>query len=270
MRMRTSLVASALFVAVTAVAAYVGPGGGLGAKPADAIGSVAKPFVLSTPLFTPKDGSNSTLVFASMEDSSVVLNLRRYNAVGGLLSSTNVTLGAKSSIIAFAGANSGAQMHIEIWSPTPFFTMEVTYTDPGSVVQKILYGNMLKPRTGTGFLAVEPFRLCDTRISGTSCPQGLVGPNQEIAVGVAGLGGVPNVGVSAVTVNLIAINGTAASLLKMWPDGTPRPTATAVTFQAGEKLSNMVTVKLGTNGKLRVANAAGNVHVVVELAGYFI
>src|SRR5688500_15636938 len=79
---------------------------------AGAVGSVDKPHVLSTPLFTPKSGTNSTLTFASMNDTSVVLNLRRYNAVGGLLSSTNVTLGAKSSIIAFAGANSGAQMHI--------------------------------------------------------------------------------------------------------------------------------------------------------------
>jgi hypothetical protein len=269
MRMRSSLLASGVFVVVAAVATYVGPGRGLDSRTAEAIGSVDKPYVLSTPLFTPKDASNSTLVFASMNDASVVVNLRRYNAVGGLLSSTNVTLGAKSSIIAFAGANSGAQMHIEIWSPTPFFTMELTFTDPGNAVQKIPYGNMLKPRTGTGFMAMAPFRLCDTRVAGTSCPQGKVSANEEIVVGVGGLGGVPSVGVSAVVVNLLAIRGTAESLLKLWPDGTPRPTAAALTFDANEKLANMVTVKLGTNGKLRVANAAGDVDVVVELAGYY-
>ena len=269
MRLKSSVAASALFVAVTAVATYLGPGRGA-STPSEAIGSASKPYVLSTPLFTPKDGSNSTLVFASMEDFSSTVNLRRYNAVGGLLSSTNVTLGAKSSIIAFAGANSGAQMHIEIWSPTPFFTMELTYTNPSSVVQTITYGNMLKPRTGTGLMALDPFRACDTRTSGPNCPQGSIGPNEEIAVQIAGIGGVPAVGVSAVVLNLQVVSATAAGNIKVWPDGTAKPAATALLFEAGSRLANMITVKLGTNGKIRVANAAGEAHVVLDLAGYYV
>ena len=269
MKIRSSVLASALLVAVASVVSYVGPGQGT-TRPSEAIGDATRPFVLATPFYHPKSGTNATLHFTNMEDTSISLNLRRYNAVGGLLSSTIVSVQKKSTIIAFAGANSGAQMHLEIWSPTPFFTMEMFFTDTASVTQRIPYSEMLKPRTGTGFLAVNPFRLCDTRITGTSCPKGGLGANKEIVVGVAGLGGVPAVGASAVTVNLIAVNGTAASLLKVWPDGTPRPTATAVTFPAGQKVSNMVTVKLGSNGKLRVANAAGTVHVVLELAGYFV
>ena len=197
--------------------------------------------------------------------------LRRYDAVGTLLTSQTITIGAHGSLQASPAAHSGAPLHVEIWSPSPYVTMRITYTDNASVTQVIPPGDMIKPRQpGAGFVALTPFRLCDTRDAGPSCPQGLVGPNDEIAVGVAGLGGVPAGGVSAVMVNLIAINGTAASLLKMWPDGTPRPTATAVTFPAGGKWSNMISVKLGTNGKLRVANAAGNVDVVVELAGYYL
>ena len=268
MNRKSSFTASALFVAVAAVATYLGPGNGA-SQPVEAIGSSAKPYVLSTPLFTPKDASNSTLVFASMEDSSAVVNLRRYNAVGGLLSSTNVTLGAHSSIIAFAGANSGAQMHIEIWSPTPFFTMELTYTDPGSAVQKIPYGDMMKPRTGTGFNALSPFRVCDTRQSGANCPQGKIGPGGEIAVQLAGVGGTPTVGVSAVTINLVAVAPSLAGYLTVWPDGTAKPTASAVNFAAGQTAANMVTVKLGVNGKVRIANATGQTHVVVDLAGYY-
>lgn len=269
MRFRTSIAASTLFVAVAAVATYLGPGGGASA-PVEAIGSLAKPYVLSTPLFTPKDGSNSTLVFASMEDSSVVVNLRRYNAVGGLLSSTNVTIGAKSSIIAFAGANSGAQMHIEIWSPTPFFTMELTFTTPASVVDKIPYGDMLKPRTGTGLMALDPFRACDTRASGPNCPQGSIGPGEEISVQVNGVGGIPSVGVSAVVVNLQLVGSTVSGNLKVWPDGSAKPAATALLYEVGDRLSNMITVKVGTNGRIRVANAAGESHVVLDLAGYYI
>lgn len=266
MKLSQSVVASAVLIVAATAASFVAPGG---SAPSEAIGSSTRPYVLATPFFQPKSGTNNTLHITNMDDVAISFNTRRYGADGTLLSSSITTVQKKATVITFAGANLGAQMHVEVWAATPFFTVELFFTDASNATHKIEYAQMMKPRTGTGFLAVDPFRLCDTRISGTSCPQGGVGPNQEIVVGVAGLGGVPTVGTSAVTVNLIAINGTAASLLKIWPDGTPRPTATAITFEAGEKLSNMVTVKLGTNGKLRVANAAGTVNVVVELAGYF-
>lgn len=266
MNRKTSAIASAVFVLLASFGLYLGQGT---SKPVEAIGSVDKPYVLSTPLFTPKDASNSTLVFASMNDASVVVNLRRYNAVGGLLSSTNVTLGAKSSIIAFAGANSGAQMHIEIWSPTPFFTMELTYTDPGSAVQKIHYGDMLKPRSGTGFNALAPFRVCDTRTSGANCPAGKIGNASEIAVQIAGVGGVPTVGVTAVTFNLTVTGPNTTGYLVAFPDGTAAPLASSVNYIAGQTIANMVTVKLGANGKVRIRNSAGQAHAIVDLAGFY-
>ena len=256
------------FIAVAVLAGFLLPGR-LPEREAGAIGSIDKPYVLSTPLFTPKDGSNSTLVFASMEDSSVVVNLRRYNAVGGLLSSSNVTLGAKSSIIAFAGANSGAQMHIEIWSPTPFFTMELTYTDPGSAVQKIPYGDMMKPRTGTGLMALNLFRVCDTRSGGANCAVGKLAAGAERVVTLAGVGGVPNVGASAVVVNVQAIAPAGTGYLTVWPDGAARPNTSSINYVANENIANMLTVKLGTNGKLRVFNGGGQSHVIVDVAGYY-
>lgn len=258
----------AAVVAVAVVAGLVVPGR-LPGREAGAIGSVDRPYVLSTPLFTPKDGSNSTLVFASMEDSSVVVNLRRYNAVGGLLSSTNVTLGAKSSIIAFAGANSGAQMHIEIWSPTPFFTMELTYTNPASAVEKIPYGDMLKPRTGTGLNAMNLFRLCDTRSGSAACAVGKLGVNAERVVSVSGMGGVPTAGASAVVVNVQAIAPSATGYLVVWPDGAARPNTSSVNYTAGVNVANMLTVKLGANGKLRVFSGGGQSHVIVDVAGFY-
>jgi hypothetical protein len=131
--MRGMIVVMAAVVLTMAVA---GP-----AAAAD-IGDGAHPFVYTTPLFTPKENSNSTLVFASADGESHVVKLRRYNAVGGLMSSTNVTLGGHSSMIAFAGANSGVQMHIEVWSRSPGVMLEVTYTDPGSAVQRIPAGDI--------------------------------------------------------------------------------------------------------------------------------
>ncbi len=259
-----------LVVAAATVTAYAGPLRGT-STPSEAIGSVAKPFVLSTPLFTPKDGSNSTLVFASMEDVSVVVNLRRYNAVGGLLSSTNVTLGAKSSIIAFAGANSGAQMHIEIWSPTPFFTMELTYTDSGSVVQKIPYGDMLQPHQAIAgvFVPMSPFRLCDTRPAhGTQCQGTFLSPGETLNVVAGGIGGIPATA-SAVVLSAQAFDGSADSYFTFFPAGTTRPQISQVTFYAGVTFTNAVTVKLNSGGVFSVFNKFGEVDMLLDVAGYY-
>jgi hypothetical protein len=148
--------------------------------------------------------------------------------------------------------------------------MLITYTDSSNVAQRIPPADMFRPRTaGTGFVALSPFRACDTRTSGTSCPTGAVAAGHEIAVTLAGVGGIPASGASAVTLNLMAIGGAANSLLKVWPDGEARPGSAAIVFDAHQTLMNMITVKLGGNGKVRVFNAAGNANVVVELAGFY-
>ncbi|HWL34993.1 MAG TPA: hypothetical protein VNQ77_02250 [Frankiaceae bacterium] len=267
---RFTIPRSTVVVALAAVALVVVPGRAPDRR-AEALGDATRPYVLSSPIFTPKSATSFTTLFTSIEDVSMSMLLRRYDAVGTLLTSQAITIGAHGSLQASPAAHSGAPLHVEIWMPRPNLSMRITYTDSSDVSRVIETGDMIKPRdVGAGFVAVAPVKLCDTRATGTSCPTGTVGPSEEIVVGVAGLGGTPASGATAVVVNLIAILGTKTSLLKMWPDLTPRPLATAVTFPAAQKVANMVTVKLGTNGKLRVANATGEVHVVVELAGYYV
>lgn len=266
MRVR-SIAAVAVLAIAASVFASVDPNG---VRPSEAIGSATRPYVLASPFYQPKSGTNANLHFTNMDDVTATINLRRYDAVGGILSSTNFNVSPKATIIAFAGANNGAQMHVEAWSNTPFVTMEILFTDAANVSHRIPYSNMLKPRSGTGFVAADPFRLCDTRRSDTSCPAGIVSAGEEIVVGVAGQGGIPAVGVSAVTVNLLSVGATQAGLLKIWPDGTPRPTATALFYKAGQTIANMLTVKVGSNGKVRVSSGNGETHVVIELAGYYV
>lgn len=237
---------------------------------ANALGDATRPYVLSSPIFTPKSGTSFTTLFTSIEDVSMSMLLRRYDAVGTLLTSQAITIGAHGSLQASPAAHSGAPLHVEIWTPRPNITMRITYTDSSDITRIIEWGDMIKPRDlGAGFVALSPFRLCDTRVSGTSCPQGSVGPNEEIAIGVAGLGGVPTSGATAVAVNLLVVSSTVSGNLKLWPDLTAKPAATALLYDAGDRLANMVNVKLGTNGKLRLSNAAGEAHVVLELAGYY-
>ena len=107
----------------------------LAALPASA-GAAAYTYV--SPLYTPKSGSNATLTHNSGDSASQVVTVKRINAIGGLMSSNNITIGAKSSLISFAGANSGAQMHLELESSSPAILTRITFTDPGDAVQTIL------------------------------------------------------------------------------------------------------------------------------------
>lgn len=266
MKTRTSLVASAALVAVAAAVTYVGPG--LSGR-SEAVGDATRPYVLSSPIFTPKNATSFTTLFTNIEDVSMSMLLRRYDAVGTLLTSQAITIGAHGSLQASPAAHSGAPLHVEIWTPRPLISMLITYTDSSDVARRIEPGDMIKPLSTGNLTALTPFRACDTRQAGANCPQGKVGPGGEIAVQLAGVGGVIAAGVKAVTVNVTAAAPTLASYLTVWPDGTAKPTASAVNFAAGQTIANMVTVKLGTNGKLRIANATGLVHVIVDIAGFY-
>lgn len=266
MKRRTSLVLSAVLVVVGAVVAYVGPGV---TGRSEAVGDATRPYVLSSPIFTPKSSTSFTTLFTNIEDVSMSMLLRRYDAVGTLLTSQAITIGAHGSLQASPAAHSGAPLHVEIWAPRPLFTMLITYTDSSDVSRRIEPGDMIRPASGGDLTALNPFRVCDTRQAGVNCPQGKVGAGGEIAVQLAGVGGVQSGGVKAVVVNVTATAGTLASHLIVWPDGATKPTSSALNFTAGQTIANMITVRLGTNGKLRVANAAGQVHVVMDVAGYY-
>lgn len=268
MNRRRSLKASIAFVALATVATYVGPLHGLSGR-SEAIGDATHPYVLSSPIFSPKTGTSFTTLFTSIEDTSMSMLLRRYDAVGTLLTSQSITIGAHGSLQASPAAHSGAPLHVEIWAPKPGIAMLVTYTDSGSAAQRIEPGDMFRPRsTGGGFNALDPFRVCDTRSTGPNCPKGKIGPGAEIAVQLAGVGGAPTAGISAVTFNLTATHGTAGSFLTVWPDGAARPTASSLNFITNQTIANMITVKLGSNGKVRVYNSAGQVDVILDYAGF--
>ena len=74
---------------------------------------------------------------------------------------------------------------------------------------------------------------------------------------------------TAVVVNVTAVNPTAASYLTVWPDGEPRPLASSLNFAAGDNVPNLLTVALGEDGKIDVYNAAGTVELLVDVEGYY-
>src|ERR1019366_6730912 len=122
--------------------------------------------------------------------------------------------------------------------------------------------------SGSLFTPVSPVRLMDTR-NGTGGVTGPVGAGATVSLQVAGKGGVPASGVTAVVVNVTATSPTAASYVSVYPDGTTRPAASNLDFTAAQTIANLVVVPVGADGKIDFYNAAGTVQLIADLSGYY-
>ena len=109
------------------------------ALPSVASGQVgSRPYHLVSPIFSPKTSTSFTVLMTSGDDASQSMLLRRYDAVGSLLTSQAVTIGAHGSLQASPAAHSGAPLHIELWSESPAIMARITYTDSSDVTQQLL------------------------------------------------------------------------------------------------------------------------------------
>ena len=122
--------------------------------------------------------------------------------------------------------------------------------------------------SGGVFYPLTPARILDTRTYTGGLP-GKVGPGQTIAVQVTGQGGVPASGVSAVVMNVTVTEPTAASHLTIYPSDAALPLASNLNFVAGQTVPNLVTVKVGADGKVKAFNNSGETHVIFDVAGYY-
>ncbi|MEZ5231345.1 MAG: hypothetical protein R2749_01340 [Acidimicrobiales bacterium] len=121
--------------------------------------------------------------------------------------------------------------------------------------------------TGPGFQPVTPVRALDTRDGGGAL---LVPAGGAIEIDVTGLGAVPDSGVAAVALNLTAVDPAAGGHLRAWPTGNVTPDASVLNFTAGQTIANAMVLGTGTGGRVTVRNyAAGPVHLVVDVAGWF-
>lgn len=121
---------------------------------------------------------------------------------------------------------------------------------------------------GTHFHALTPARTLDTR-NGTGAAIARLGPGASLSLQVAGRGGVPVSGASAVVLNLTVTEPTAVSYVTAWPAGQVRPLASNLNVVPNQTVPNLVTVAVGAGGKIGLFNAAGSVHLVADVAGWF-
>ena len=124
------------------------------------------------------------------------------------------------------------------------------------------------PATPSFFVPVTPARLLDTR-TGAGGNLAPLGQQVFTELDVTGVGGVPETGVTAVVMNVTVDSPTAGSFLTAWPSGETRPGVSNLNFVPGQTVPNLVTVKVGANGRVNLFNSSGWAHVIADVVGYY-
>jgi len=114
--------------------------------------------------------------------------------------------------------------------------------------------------------AVTPQRIVDSR-SGLGTRAAPWGQGEVRTVAVAGRGGVP-ADATAVIANVTATNTTSWGFVSAWPAGAPQPSSSNLNFLPGQNVPNLVMLKLGSGGRISIANGLGSANVLVDVMGY--
>lgn len=120
------------------------------------------------------------------------------------------------------------------------------------------------------FSSLAPARLLDTR-NGTGAAPRPVPAAGDVSFPVAGQGGVPSTGATAVVLNLTATASTSTGYLTAYASGSARPAVSTLNFGAGQTTPNLAVVRVGADGRVVVHNgSSGHTDVVADVSGYYL
>ncbi|WP_086843628.1 S1 family peptidase [Amycolatopsis kentuckyensis] len=105
-------------------------------------------------------------------------------------------------------------------------------------------------------------RILDTRID-TGGHKKPVAAGESVSVAIPGL----PAGASAVAVSLVGVGGTSGTFLTAY--GDTLPTTSNVNLPAGRAAAGMAVVPVGSDGRIKVRNNAGDIDVIVDYLGYY-
>lgn len=119
--------------------------------------------------------------------------------------------------------------------------------------------------TASTFTPVQPDRVLDTRI-GLGAPTGPVGPGAAVALDLSSR--LPATA-TAVVLNVTGTEPTAPTYVTVSPHGDARPIVSNLNLVPGQTRPNLVTVAVGAGRTVDLFNAAGSVHLVADLMGFY-
>ncbi|MBV8980370.1 MAG: Ig-like domain-containing protein, partial [Acidimicrobiia bacterium] len=205
-----------------------------------------------TPSSIPADGKSTSTATATVKDAN-----------GNPYSSETVTIATNGDTTVGSVSNNGNGVYsATITASTTADAETITASDSAKSLTKTATLTETVPST---YFPLTPARILDTRTNNTPLGQGETRPVQ-----VAGQGGVPATGATAVVVNVTETGATANGFFTVYPSDAPsRPNASNLNFVAGETIPNLVMVKLGADGKVDIYNLAGSAHAIFDVVGYY-
>lgn len=149
------------------------------------------------------------------------------------------------------------------------YTPSVTVTDAAHGVATASTWVAVGP--GNAYFPLSPTRVLDTRAGiGTNGVKAKVPANGNVVLALAGVGGFPASGAAAAVLNVTVTNPGAGGYITVYPSGATMPTISNLNFTAAQTVPNLVTVKVGADGKVIMHNGSGApTDLIADLAGYY-
>ncbi len=120
------------------------------------------------------------------------------------------------------------------------------------------------PTVPGAFGPLTPARMLDTRTTRA------VDAESPLTFQVAGTGSIP-AGVSAVVLNVTVTTPQSLGHIIAYPSGTARPDTSNLNFAAGQTVPNLVTVPVGTDGRVTLYNrSSGTTQLIADVFGYYL
>jgi hypothetical protein len=124
------------------------------------------------------------------------------------------------------------------------------------------------PSAPSCYVPLNPARLLDTR-DGTGGNISALSSQALTELRVTGVGGVPT-DATAVVLNVTVDVPFTSGFITAWPSGEAQPTVSNLNFVAGQTVPNLVTVKVGANGRVNLYNSEGYTQLVADVVGYYV
>ena len=124
------------------------------------------------------------------------------------------------------------------------------------------------PPTRSYYVPLNPARLLDTR-TGEGGNISALSSQALTELKVAGFGGVPATGATAVVLNVTVDAPLTAGFIQAWPSGETQPVVSNLNYLPGQTVPNLVTDKIGPNGRVNLYNSQGYTHLIADVVGYY-
>lgn len=129
------------------------------------------------------------------------------------------------------------------------------------------------PGAASTFTAADPARILDTRTGLGREGTARIGAGEVVDLAVAGSGSPVPAGASAVALTVTAVNATTSTDVRVYPTpaaaGATPPVVSNLNVRPGGAVPNVVVVKVGQDGKVRLRNQSGGVHLLADVAGWY-